>query len=61
MPSEDDIHDVSQRLIACDDDAEVRILAQKLRRLLHESTEEARSQIQILPDLQKHAKRRGDS
>lgn len=58
MPVEDEINDACKRLIDSNDGDEVRILAQQLRQLLHESTEEARSQIRVLPLLRKHAKRK---
>lgn len=56
MPVEQEIRDLCGRLIACDDEAEVRVLADRLRWLLHQSIEEARDQIGILPLIQKKAR-----
>ena len=49
MASEDEIRQLCARLIECDDDAEIRVLADQLRRQMHRRIEEARSQISVLP------------
>ena len=49
MLVEDKIRDVWKRLIACEDEAQIRLLACKLRALIHQGIEGARSQIRCLP------------
>ena len=58
MLVEDTIRDVRKRLIACEDEAQIRLLACKLRALIHQRIEDARSQIRCLPDLDTAAKRK---
>lgn len=56
MPEEQEIRELCGRLIACDDEAEIRALADRLRWLLHQSIEEARDQVGLLPLIQKKAR-----
>lgn len=56
MPFEQEIRELCGRLIACKEEAEIRALADRLRWLLHQSIEEARDQIGILPMIQKKAR-----
>ena len=58
--SDEEIRNLCKQLIACRDDAEVHILAERLRQLVHESIQEARSQIRVLPILNRSAERKTD-
>ena len=57
MPIEDEIRQLCRRLILCDDPAEIRVLGNQLRWILHQSIQEARGQIRVLPLLDAEPKR----
>jgi hypothetical protein len=57
-PIEDEIRLLCGRLIVSDDPAEIRVLGQQLRWILHQWLQEARSQIRVLPLLNTKANRK---
>jgi hypothetical protein len=52
MQTEDEIRDLCKRLIASEDEAQIRFLANRLRALIHQAVEDARSQAACLPMLE---------
>lgn len=58
MPSDDAVRNVCRQLIDSQNEDEIRVLGDQLRRLLHESIESARSQARVLPSLDEAPKRK---
>lgn len=58
MPLEDEIRRACKQLIACDDEVEVRAIAERLRFFLYEWLQETRSQIRVLPLLDEAPRRK---
>lgn len=58
MPTVEEIREVCDRLIACEDDVEIRRLAVELQRLTHEFIEETRGHMRVFPLLNAAPKRK---